>query len=944
MVAAAIAFRDALLTQSPTLLAALLTRACTPDDTSRPTPEIEQTCLALLSFPLPANQPPPAMLATFLMQMVEKAVTHPSACTIRPLYRLISGVGGVTLEMLPDETITCLQDELIKLLRSLDDHSANLLCLAIFAQIFEAAQQRLAASQSPSAPDLTQPVEDPDKRRSTIYEPACQFFTAKRAAKTLDLVILRVVLSCSPASEMKSHQIRESFTLATEIINAVNARERDMWVVKNTNRVRKLYDKALRQESAIPVRLAVFDVLASLVGVASIPDNLITTLESALQQPTEDYDSSAILQRYAARFGESFILTQFSSMLRLRPNLQKDSLATLIDTTRLRGFLQALTIEANTPTVMRRLLAVTLMSTEFRALLEAFVRSQPTHATADLSHDRRDICPFGAEQQIYHLQHELSVLLLKFALYASAEGIAIDSSLAFLLLEKSQEACIDQPCNAYSPVGRVYSSRLPTFEFDSTPTMVVHGQDWKVALQEELAQDSALRYETIVGRVSEMCQDLEARCEVAEQPLREEQERSSRLGAELNALRANLAHLELDMEDEKLAINGLHAEKGQLITRIESAEQRLQDQSERQADLMQQLEQAKEEAAVAAEAATEQVNQQEFQNMATVTAKDEIIELLRVEMMAMEADTKAKEDQLSQIRVTNASLQRNWTECSRSLLETRDALHSRNEEAEENIQLKDRLCVEIEILKQGLADLQGQLAQAGRESDARIMQLELAATESREQYERSICDKSTELVQLREFHEQAIATLRSELDESRTSAAKMSKTQEGKIVELKTTIVLLQKERALRSKEFAEAQNLSSKLMAIMGSKSSIGVPAGESQGRETATGMPEERDVGTDYDTSLDFDLSSTRGSLLKKPKIKRNHGMPLKGPPLMELNCRDSNRRITGADFATSWESHDDDAAAPRDMNDGHLFVTQKLDDISFGKVGTLESTCYD
>ena len=144
--------------------------------------------------------PGPAILSAFIIKVLDKVVQSPSADPIKLIYNIFCGLTLDVLDTLPIDLLARLQDQLIKLLRvpEVDDHSANLICLAILAKLKSLESTVSVAGGRSSASDCRstsldaissdgQPILKPIDR----YSSTRQFFTAKRSAKTLDLVTLK---------------------------------------------------------------------------------------------------------------------------------------------------------------------------------------------------------------------------------------------------------------------------------------------------------------------------------------------------------------------------------------------------------------------------------------------------------------------------------------------------------------------------------------------------------------------------------------------------------------------------------------------------------------------------------------------------------------------------------------------------------------------------------
>lgn len=191
-------------------------------------------CVSLLSSPLPCGIIPPASLAPFVMQMIERMRVNPCADTVRPLYLVSSCLqaSGVLFE-LPLDVMTCFQTELTKTLRNLEDHMGNLLCLASFARLGFCKSWNAETENGADAPTWLQNIR--------------HFFGPKRGLKTLDLVVLRVILACSSNyGNLTVQQSAESIRLAISICDGVDKAQRECWIKGNSIKLAKLLEKVTR--------------------------------------------------------------------------------------------------------------------------------------------------------------------------------------------------------------------------------------------------------------------------------------------------------------------------------------------------------------------------------------------------------------------------------------------------------------------------------------------------------------------------------------------------------------------------------------------------------------------------------------------------------------------------------------------------------------------------
>jgi hypothetical protein len=198
-----------------------------------------------------------------LTTLLRKAIHTPTTGNIRLVYDAVSGPKSELLNMMHPDLLIELQEHLLEILRALEaaDHSANLLCLAILAKLASADLTNLESLERPLGSDVSPPDASPSNEPNPAPVLSCSsarhFFTAKRASKTLDLVVLKVILACSRSCSLSSSEIIQSLELSEVIVDAVDKEAKRTWILKNSIKSRKLLDKILRQDIDIGIRCAV---------------------------------------------------------------------------------------------------------------------------------------------------------------------------------------------------------------------------------------------------------------------------------------------------------------------------------------------------------------------------------------------------------------------------------------------------------------------------------------------------------------------------------------------------------------------------------------------------------------------------------------------------------------------------------------------------------------
>lgn len=300
---------------------------------------------------------------------------------------------------------------------------------------------------------------------------------------------------------------------------------------------------------------------------------------------------------------------------------------------------------------LRQIILHALSSNKLSEPLARFQRHQVAARKDPTSHNSAAICStrFGNLQR--RLSQMLCSLFLTTALLANAEEISIDSSLAGALIDK--QVSVGGPedvCQMGLSFLAIRVEQVSLFEARNSPVLATASHNWKARLADELCRDATNRHDTLVRMVGEVCRDLEARCEVAEQPLREEQARSTDLGRRLESSEKKLAEVENQQQERALVLAGLETEKDSLAAQAQVAEQRHRDLSKEFDEVYQQFNQAKQEAKRAAEASEESTRQQELEHLAMSTAKDEVIEEQDVRLRSVESRAHALGEQVEDLR------------------------------------------------------------------------------------------------------------------------------------------------------------------------------------------------------------------------------------------------------------------------------------------------------
>ena len=757
-----------------------------------------------------------------MLQLLNTAVQKPSAGSLRPLYLTLKGAGSGILGILPLTRLLSLQEQLVSLLRGLDDHSATLLCLAIFASLHTDLQSKADSLPSQqSEPCIT----SASAQFQDIYSTACQFFGAKKAHKTVDLVVLGAIRSCSSVFNVDPTQAVDSLNLVAEILDVVEDKEKVIWVQKNSEKVQKLYQKATASDLNLEIQLATFGVISSLVSTHSLPRNLLTVVEGLIEQTVINESFDKIMRAYMGCFGRAFLLSQLSRVLDAGIDCQRPADGTILELNGLKSLVRCLTEAAKSSSMIRQTLLVGLSSNELRDSLQRFRSYKSPGAKCVTRHGPYDRCAAQADQCLWSLQRDVCNLLLICALNVSSEEVGIDSALAAYLLDKATAVpVLLSPCKDLHVGPKIQLSRFPVYHDCPSPRWCRSDQDWRTVLREDLDRDTASRHELVVRSVSNICRELEARCNNVEQPLVAEQQRSKNLQTQLESCAQNCVELQSKVKEHSIALDGMQAERDTLIYRLELAEVTAQKATEACTTIQAHLDMAHKEAANASRTSSEQLYQEELAHAATIAAKDALLEAeifkadsleIRIGQLLDELSSAQKEASTAQEQASNALF----------------AVHKGKEDLERQNRVANQALDQLESMKYEMNCIHLDIERQRVTEESKIQALQVTIDKSDKKYKDDMSAKDAELAWQKSCHEGVVEQLRSEIDTTRTETARLIAHHELRMAELSHRVQQLNKELEMRAKEFAEAQDLSGKLMAVMGKRPDNSTPYAASIG-----------------------------------------------------------------------------------------------------------------
>ncbi|KAJ5816383.1 hypothetical protein N7447_008616 [Penicillium robsamsonii] len=857
--ASASSFRDELLERHPVILDAFLEKALETNGT-----EYFPACIALFSSPLPAGVVPPARIAPFITKLVSMMAENPCVETVAPLHALISGLKGSPriLNDIPSEVMSNLQLEFTKTLRNLDDHMGNLLCLATFAQIATAlniASQNQHGSEAPWLLNIK------------------HFFGQKRGLKTLDLVVLRVILACSSSCNLAPPQAAKSIQLAICIADAIEPEQKQAWIAGNKLKIAKLCEKAVRDGLYGQTQTMVIVFLHTLLPAHSLPSQLrelgIKILLSENCQETMEKIPHQLIPCFAKSLAESGepatrqLLNFTSDVLRGNKWLGMRQLAAL----NLANFVLAGVQKVHPELLFSN---VNNSMARLREALGEMVEYFPR-----LPSESQCGGAAWCGSELYTNQNKLFLSLLK--LYkASAQNetdIVMESFVG-----RVEQSIPSLNCAFSSTTPKAFRGSLVLRDrHDLSSTQIT--RDWRSGVTELFMQNAQTSHDSMMRKIEDMCFDLESRCHDVEGPLRAAEEERDRYAMENEQLKTQNTELEtksrglsdcfveLGHENTRLEqlLQGQCAYTDELTTSLESARVELQQQ------------QQSSEKAVLVE--REKARSKELEMMATLTEKDDQLEELQREMCCLQMKNEQIRQSLDQVSSERATLSELSSSLKQDLASATEALKQTRLLADEKEDEVSRLLAQEEDLRKELGCMETTVEQQNIEVKRLYCVLEESEEKSRSEIERLKHDHEAESSRATSDivnHETKNRRLHAAMQAAALDASRDVQLKDKRIHHLERKVQALRDERAAKAREFSEAQQHIGRLMGVMGFSANApesNAPQTHQRTRSSVDAAPAARILHTISDDEDDTQSAQPFGSMTSNfngPTPKRPRG----------------------------------------------------------------------
>ena len=862
-------FRDSILLQEPLLLSSLLKKACEAGVGTI----YGRAAVAILSTKIPASVALPADTASFLQCLAEEIIREPSSLTLEALYNVSRGCGPAFLELIAQETLLEFVSRLRKTLKESQDTAVYLHCLFIFAHISQLPKSSLSN------------VEYAD-----MIQAAQHFFTEKRAFRTLDLVVIGVIQAIvAPLDDTWKENLRiQQIALARSIIDMVEPLQRTSWVKNNMVKLRKLCGKISSPGIQKGLRTAAIEFFINIVGPRSVPASIWNIF---VQDHAPFSTVSGSIEHVAPYLTHDFVKDTLLQYLTKAIQLDRHSACLIQDLIAGREFIK--TLEASRDYSNIDVLLCSMFSiADSQSHLERFLNHQdpPKLLTDKLCQSaspgavqvgHEEGCPLILISEWVQFNKELCLLLLH-ALLGTSQTTRTHDLQVYALLDKlagmttnlpQYQGFVCYPGSAHKDIS--------FFEVGTTPSLR-ESLDWRERLVRELSRDASRSFNSIVHSVTEVCRDLELRCKDVEGPLRAERVRVEEMQSQLGAASSVRLENQGQIHEQNLTIRALESEVSLLKLKLEAETVRSQQASNEAQGLRERL--------GLVEADRQRIVQDTSDAAKEYNAQTNLHEQLIEENLHRIENLEAARDQKdTEISALNSKL--DVLREHKSQLE--NSLHEQTPRNEEDVytivQLRKHVAEleaivnktkeEASLVENQFADLKA--LEVGHLRDKAELEgmLDKVCLEHKDEIKDIALGKATMESSLKAI----VEDLKREMNEEKESSLKIIQLLQRKVSDLEKKTERLRQDRKRQETEFAEAQELSRKLLAITNKKTSVKQLVIDAPRPDRLTDLGLQTDK-SDENNSLRHDYTISEVShASKRPKLD-SHGTSIS--PVKRLN----------------------------------------------------------
>ena len=524
---------------------------------------------------------------------------------------------------------------------------------------------------------------------------------------------------------------------------------------------------------------------------------------------------------------------------------------------------------------------------------EPSLSADMSDSCAGTEHSR--ICPNIIAATKLHLRHELRGLVLKFSLLCQISGSAPDPGLTINLLGLYDKNRYGGDCQCPHEPVLEKTNLLSSIQIQDTPNSNITSINWRQQLQNTMIKGTQQQHLDLMQMVEVICGDLEKRCDEAEVPYREEQDRSQELLRQLQekdnictTLQLQTANLQTRLEESNSRARQSDDEAAELHQQIEKISDELKNAKN-------QYQQGQEKLLSTSERAAAAARRQDLTYIETIKRKDDVI--LRYEQSALTA--KVQNEHLShQLSILEESYRIKENDSQRAETEN-TVLKGKLEDLETLLTQKETLLNHGLDLKTTVERMYHDIKEEQRDINAqRVLANEdfrKALEDIRDEHQTAIDGNDERIQQKDEELQEMMRKHREELKSMEEEREIYVHANSIKLTDLATRNIELSRECQVRAEEVTRIREASIDLVKVMGLRSTNS-PAHSNTNDQNSQGSIST--VSLDPDPTLRRnvtarELASKRSKIDVSPKKRKAQDT---SGPLAPGDTNTTNRKTLG------------------------------------------------
>jgi chromosome segregation ATPase len=381
------------------------------------------------------------------------------------------------------------------------------------------------------------------------------------------------------------------------------------------------------------------------------------------------------------------------------------------------GLVDELTTATTTCATLRSTVSRTLSSGSLREKLWNFVQIGPKN-------DGVGCCTYVASLQRQLISATTASLLIIILATDSGELVLPPALVTALINKQRKLPAVTRQCQCAHSSDSSRHPPISLFQQASTQYAGQHLQDWSERLSSELASQSLYQRDAIVRSVTQICGDLEARCNTVEEPLRKEKEKSTAFEAQAYQLNQEIESLQARLVDDGYHLQGLEKDLDDTREerdRLEQEKLEIFEEKERKCARLQEVESFLEEsnrnANEATRAAQESFSAKELTLRSTILQYEEDIRTRGVAIEELHGTISELKAVRAQQERDHSSLNEKCEQYQARLHETEEMLETERanvvQQADKNARLETRVSEYQHHLEDREAELKHTTRQLG---------------------------------------------------------------------------------------------------------------------------------------------------------------------------------------------------------------------------------------